>query len=136
AEVKTNIDVSNNGANSQNTVNVETNTGGNTINGQSVSKSTSKPHTSIKINTNGVEKTYESDQPGDVNIQSDNGNVKVNIKNNGAVKENIEDKIKDKKASVEAMVKEKKEKALSNKSMLFNLGQFIKNLFKFSFFSW
>lgn len=133
ADVNTTINVSNNGANSKNTVDVENNTGGNTVQGQS----SSKVHTSIRIDTNGNVKTYESDKPEDVNIQSDNGNVKVNIKNSGnSVSNNskdIENKTNGKKASIEARIK--------TQTPRFNLGQFVemklnflRSIFNFKFF--
>ena len=149
ADVNTTVNISNNGANSKNTVNVETNTGGNTVLGQS----TSETKTNIRIETNGQVKTYNSDKPEDVNIESDNGNIKVNIKNNGSstlgTSVNSKD-IENQKATTEAKIKEKKEEIeekkqeilQKNQKQIFSLRQFLseqlkslEKLFKFPFFS-
>lgn len=53
----------------------------NTINSSSNTSSTTNSHTNVRIETNGQVKTYESDNPGNVNIQSDDGTAKVHINN-------------------------------------------------------
>jgi hypothetical protein len=82
SDVNTDIEVSNNGANSQNNVSVTTNTGGNYINGQEVSNGSG--HTHIEVNG----KTYDYDNANHVSVQDDNGNTNVTV--NGQQSNNTE----------------------------------------------
>jgi hypothetical protein len=51
----------------------------NTVNSTNSTSSTSNTQTHIRIESNGQVKTYDSDQPGSVNIQTDDGKAQVHI---------------------------------------------------------
>jgi hypothetical protein len=73
------------------TVNISSNTTGSnshvevhdTTNTTNTNTSENSGYTSVRIETNGNVKTYESDTPGSVHIESDDGTAKVDI-NNGS----------------------------------------------------
>jgi hypothetical protein len=76
--------------NASSTVNIVNN-----VNSTNSTNSTSQTsgHTSIRIETNGNVKTYESDTPGSVHLQSDDGTSTVDIDNNtGSSNSNSENK--------------------------------------------
>lgn len=82
---KTTVEVSGNGANSRSSVTVN-----NTVN-TNISQNSSQfdTHTKIRVEANGVVKSYELDQPGDVNIESSDGSAKVTVRNRVGVPASI-----------------------------------------------
>src|SRR5438105_1447008 len=73
----TSVFISGNAEGSHSNVNVQ-----NEIHSSTTQNSTSNTHTSVHIETNGNVQDYNSDNPDDVHIQSNDGNAKVNITNN------------------------------------------------------
>jgi len=143
AQVGTSVDISGNGSGSRASVNVQNSSQTNTQN-----QSSSSVHTDIRINTNGNIKTYSSDQPGEINIQSDDGTAKVHVNNNvnssfNVQEQNVDEKInqineeKDKLKEIfstpSAKIEEKKEmaeqrrKEIENKKL--NIIQFAESEF-------
>lgn len=135
----TTVDVSNNGSGSTSNVEIH-----NSVNTSSSSTSNSSNHTSVRIETNGKVKTYESDSGGSVHMESDDGSSKVDI-NNGSLKGTNttvapsptvsattsamqEQKDKINKASEEAKRKIEEMK-LKNQDLFTRLEDFFKNLF-------
>lgn len=80
ADSSTSVNISDNGSNSQNDVNVQTNTGGNTIcqNGNCTTTSGGNGQSTVCIN--GQCQTSS----GNIDMQSDNGNDQVNVTNNSS----------------------------------------------------
>jgi hypothetical protein len=68
------VNISNNSTGSNSHVEIHS-----TTNTSDVSNSTG--HTSVRIETNGNVKTYDSDNPGSVHLESDDGTSKVDINN-------------------------------------------------------
>lgn len=77
ARADTTAHISDNGAGAKSSVNVN-----NSVSSTSNQSSTSQNHTSIRIETNGQVKTFESDTPGNVHLESDDGSSLVDINNN------------------------------------------------------
>jgi hypothetical protein len=67
----------------QNSVHAESNVTSKSSISSSVQSSSSSTKTHIRIETNGKVKEYNSDQPGDVTIQSDDGSARVHVNNSG-----------------------------------------------------
>ena len=76
AQVNNSVNVSNNGSGSTSNVQIH-----NSVNASNTSSSTNNTSTHIRIETNGQVKEYDSSQPGDVNIQSDDGTSQVHVNN-------------------------------------------------------
>lgn len=76
ADSSTNVNISNNGSNSQTHVNVSTNTGGNTIcqNGNCTSTSNGNGTATVCINGN-----CQTSNDGNINVQAQNGNDQVTV---------------------------------------------------------
>lgn len=81
ADSSTNVNISNNGSNSQSSVNVQNNTGGNTIcqNGNCTTTSGNGGQSTVCIN--GQCETSS----GNINMQSNNGDDQVHISNNATI---------------------------------------------------
>jgi hypothetical protein len=52
------------------------------VNSSNTNTSTSNSHTTIHMETNGKVQDYDSDNPGNVHMQSDDGNTTVNVTTN------------------------------------------------------
>lgn len=138
---ETSVNISNNGSGASSDVEIH-----NSINSSNSSSNTSNSHTSVRIETNGVVKTYESDNGGSVHIESDDGTAKVNINNNNStvtpkVKENevvgsseAREKLKIADQKLNA---QKTEFQKSQKSFFQKIGDYLKSMFShFSFKFW
>ncbi|MBI4080861.1 MAG: hypothetical protein HY430_03780 [Candidatus Levybacteria bacterium] len=85
ASAETRVEISNNGSGSKANVTVRNST---SVTNHESSDSSVK--TSIKITTNGETKTYESDKPGSVHIESSDGSAKVDVnQNDNVIKQKI-----------------------------------------------
>lgn len=84
---ETDVNISNNGSNSKTDVNVETNTGNNTIcqNGKCTTTESGNGKSTVCINGK-----CTSSEDGNLDIKSDNGNTRVNIKNKGSATRSAE----------------------------------------------
>jgi hypothetical protein len=81
ADSSSNVDISNNGTNSHTQVNVQTNTGGNTIcqNGNCTTTSGGNGTATVCINGN-----CQTSDSGNINVQSQGGNDQVNVTSNSS----------------------------------------------------
>lgn len=79
------------------------------VNSTSNSTSSTDSHTHVEITTDGETKTYDSDKPEDVNIESNDGTAKVHINNTGSTTttEQNNDEAEKKAADIKAEVKKK-----------------------------
>ena len=82
ASTDTNVEVSNNGQGASTHVNVQTNTGGNTICQNGKCTTTSGGTGTSKVCVNGVCHTGDE---GDIDYKSEDGNTKVNIQTNDSI---------------------------------------------------
>src|SRR3989344_4693270 len=74
ASVTNKVEVSNNGDNSENRVEIRTNT-------STSNNSSSECYTEVRIDSNGEKKEYISDDCKDVTMESSNGNNSVKVSN-------------------------------------------------------
>lgn len=73
----TTVHITSNGSGADSNVNIQ-----NSVNSSSYSSSSSNSHTTVHMETNGKVQDYNSDNAGEVHMQSDDGNAKVDITNN------------------------------------------------------
>lgn len=78
SKAQTNVSIIGNGSGSSSSVTVNNSSNTSTITQQS----TANTQTHITIESNGQVKTYDSNQPGTVHIQSDDGHAQVTVNNN------------------------------------------------------
>ncbi len=136
-------------ANIINNVTSNNNTSGNTTsvnNVQTNTNSNGTTSTDIKINDNGKVTQYHSDQPGSVNINSENGNTHIQINNNernvtittssSATPDMKKIEEKSKKAIKSTLKLDRKTSSASADFKIFNfdIRQFFYNLFNFKWF--
>lgn len=102
ALAETNVNISNNDANSTTKVNVETNTGENTIcqNGKCTTTKSGVGKSTVCVNG----KCYSSEE-GNLKVESENGNTKVNINNKSDTTVNVDTDTSNDKASKAAQEK-------------------------------
>ena len=70
------VNISNNGDGANSNISIH-----NEVNSNTQSNSTSETHTSVRIESNGSVKSYDSDKPENVDMQSDDGHTQVHISN-------------------------------------------------------
>jgi len=103
---------------------------------ETTSTSNTDVHTKIRIESNGEVKTYESDKAEDINIQSTDGNSKVEIKNGETAPDTKDEKLDDQKKETEKEIEQTKEKPQkatedSDKNFIEIVVDFFKGIFGF-----
>ena len=125
AMAATTVNVSNNGGDTSANVNVQ-----NSFNSSTTSTNTTTSHTKVRIETNGEVKEYESNNGGDVHMESSDGSSKVNITNKGTVTKEEKEKIEMEKKEATEEAKKKVETVKEQQKDFFKkLEEWIKDFF-------